>query len=100
MDGHTDAPRTNDSGQSDDHSPAARQLPPASDELLRAAQTVRELEFLKRKTPISSPAFHVLADRIQKAARTVFQLAGRQERIGNEAPPEDSSIDDVKADSR
>jgi hypothetical protein len=75
----------------------ATKLPDASNELLQAAQTVRDLEYMKRKTPISSPAFHVLADRIQAAARRVFALASREEAIGNEAPPEDKSIDDVQA---
>ncbi|HEX5013668.1 MAG TPA: hypothetical protein VFV72_05840 [Candidatus Limnocylindrales bacterium] len=100
MDGQRDPDTQSGTNSADDHSPAAKELPATSSELLRAAQTVRDLEFLKRKTPISSPAFHVLADRIQKAARRVFQLAGRQERIGNEAPPEGSSIDDVEADLR
>lgn len=79
---------------------ATRRLPEASNELLSAAQAVRELEHLKRKTPIASPAFHVLADRIQVAARRVFELASQEERIGNDVPPDDRSIDDVDADTR
>jgi hypothetical protein len=78
----------------------AEKLPDASNELLHAAQTVRELEHLKRKTPISSPAFHVLASRIETAARKVFLLASRQEDLGNSAPSQDRTIDDVEAETR
>jgi hypothetical protein len=78
---------------------STQRLPQTSNELLSAAQAVRELEHLKRKTPISSPAFHVLADRIQVAARRVFELASQEERIGNDAPPDYRSIDDVDAET-
>jgi hypothetical protein len=74
-------------------------LPAVSNDLLKAAQEVRDLEYMKRKTDISSPAFHVLANRVEAAARKVFRMAGHEERIGNEAPRQDRSIDDVDPDA-
>ena len=69
-----------------------------SDRLLREVQAVRELERDKREAPISSPAFHRLADEIAARARRVFSIAAEEQATGDQTERSDETIDDVAAE--
>jgi hypothetical protein len=67
-----------------------------SDELLAAVDRIRTLESSKRDTPMSTPEFHSRADEIEDIARSVFGLARRQRREGDQlSGPDGRSINDV-----
>lgn len=69
-----------------------------SDALLRAVDELRRLESAKRDVPMSTPAFHDKAARIEDLARSVFGLARREtvdgEQLGETQP---ESINDEAA---
>jgi hypothetical protein len=58
-------------------------------------EAVKDLEQQKRKVPTSTPEFHAVADEIQVRSRRVFQMATREEELGDEAPTGAEAIDDV-----
>ena len=72
-----------------------REVGADSEELLRALEELKQLESEKRNEDTSTPRFHELADRVEQQARTVMEIAGQQQRHGNEARPADAAIDDV-----
>lgn len=67
-----------------------------SDEILEAMERMRELERAKRTEPISSPAFHRLADEVEASAREVWELAQRQNRDGGAAETTGATIDETE----
>lgn len=67
-----------------------------SDEILEAMERMRALERAKRTEPISSPAFHRLADEVEATAREVWELAQRQNRDGEAAETTDATIDETE----
>ena len=67
-----------------------------SDEILEAMERMRELERAKRTEPISSPAFHRLADEVEASAREVWELAQRQNRDGDAAETTGATIDETE----
>ena len=69
-----------------------------SDDLLRALDELKQLESEKRAADSSTPRFHELADRVEEQARMVMEIAGQQERGGNEAGPPDVAIDEIDAE--
>ena len=72
-----------------------RALTDTSNKLLEAIQHVRDTEKRKRQVPISTPAFHELAEEVNRASNEVFRLARRQDRLGDESPRGSASIDDL-----
>jgi len=69
-----------------------------SDDLLRALDELKQLESEKRSADSSTPRFNELAERVEQQARTVMQIAGQQERDGNDAGPTRVSTDEIKVD--
>ena len=74
--------------------PAKRQLAGASNKLIEGARDVQRLEEQKRKAEISTPEFHRLADAIEARARDVFRLADDEERLGDQVPRGEGTIED------
>jgi hypothetical protein len=56
------------------------------------------MEVRKRQRPISTPAFHELADDITTKSRDVFRMAIAEEQVGDAAPTGDETIDDIAQD--
>ena len=52
-----------------------------SDELLDDVKQLRALEEEKRREPISSPGFHVIAEEITARSREIMKTALRQEEL-------------------
>jgi len=72
-----------------------RDLTNRSNKLLEALRHLRATEKQKRDEPISSPRFHELADDAEKTSRRIFSIARQQERLGDEAPRGDETINDI-----
>jgi hypothetical protein len=68
-----------------------------SDELLEAIDDLHRLEELKRNEKISTPAFHRLAEDITAKSRQVFDIAHRQESLGNVTETTDESIEEAES---
>jgi Ni,Fe-hydrogenase I large subunit len=68
-----------------------------SDELLDAVAALRRLEEEKRRSPISSPRFHELAEEVTAKARAIMYGAQDEERVGNRTKRTSVSIDDEAA---
>ena len=66
-----------------------------SDELLDDVKQLRALEEEKRREPISSPGFHVIAEEITARSREIMKTALRQEELGNSAERGEETIEDV-----
>ena len=66
-----------------------------SDELLDALNRLKDTEQRKRREPISSDRFHELANEVDAISHEVFAIARTQERVGDQIPTSDESIDDV-----
>lgn len=77
-----------------------RALADRSNKLLDALRHLRETEKRKRELPISSPAFHELADEVDRTSRRIFSLGRQQEDLGNESPRGRESINDVDETTR
>lgn len=72
-----------------------RELTKRSNKLLDALRHLRETEKQKRNEPISSPKFHALADEVDKTSRQIFSIARQQDRLGEESPRGEESINDI-----
>ena len=72
-----------------------RELTERSNRLLEALRHLRDTEKRKRDEPISSPRFHELADDADRTSRRIFTLARDQERIGDETPRGEETINDI-----
>jgi hypothetical protein len=73
-----------------------RRLVDESDRLLAALDEIRTMEAQKRDEHISTAEFHALAERIHDKSREIFQITGDQERLGDETPTSDESINDIE----
>lgn len=76
--------------------PDPEDLRDTSDQLLEAVERLKELETEKRMRQISTPEFHVLADEVALQARNVFRVAEREERMGDEMPTQDATIEEAE----
>ena len=74
------------------------ELARSSNEMLEMVSELKELERRKREEPISSPAFHELAEQVTDKTRDIMRSVIKQEDLGNQTPRGDSSIDDVDDD--
>ena len=72
-----------------------QQLSRASESLLRRLADLRMTEQRKRKTAISSPEFHELAEEVARKSRDLMRNAEDQEAIGDETERTGETIDDV-----
>ena len=72
-----------------------RELADKSNRMLEKLRYLRETEKIKRKTPISTPTFHELANQVNATSREIFKIAHEQETLGEEIPTGDETIEDV-----
>jgi hypothetical protein len=77
-----------------------RKLADRSNRLLAALRRLRDIEKVKRQTPISTPAFHRLAEEVEQTSREIFRLAREQERLGDEIPRGPDDIESVDLAAR
>jgi hypothetical protein len=68
-----------------------------SQDLLKALERLKATESDKRQEPISSPRFHDLAEDIVQQSRDIFSRAYREDRLGDDIPTGDATLDDVEA---
>ncbi len=68
-----------------------------SDKMLEAIDEIQQLERDKRAEIISTPPFHRLAEAITQKSHEIFQMAHRQEAVGDATETTDESIRDVEA---
>jgi hypothetical protein len=73
-----------------------RELADKSNRMLDKLRHLRDTENLKRKTPISTPTFHELANDVNATSREIFQIAHEQDRLGEAIPTGSQTIDDVE----
>jgi hypothetical protein len=66
-----------------------------SDDLLEALRRLKDAEERKRQEPISSDAFHRLANEVDALSHEVFAIAREQRDVGERTPASDATIDDV-----
>ena len=66
-----------------------------SDKLMQALDQLKRLESERRSHDSSSPAFHDLADRVERQARTVMDLAVQPKGDGSETLRADAAPDDA-----
>jgi hypothetical protein len=66
-----------------------------SDELLDALNRLKDTEQRKRREPISSDRSHKPANEVDAISHDVFAIARTQERVGDQIPTSDESIDGV-----
>ena len=64
-----------------------RELAKSSDELLADLERLKRLELEKRQQPISSKAFHELAEQVTETSEEIMHGVRHQERIGEEVEP-------------
>ena len=67
-----------------------------SDRILDAIDDLRALEKDKRAETISTPPFHRLAEAVTKKSREIFEMADRQEAVGDRTDTTDESIEEVE----
>ena len=75
-----------------------RELAGRSDKLLDALRHLKDTEERKRKVPISTPAFHELANDVNATSREIFRIARDQDDLGDAIPTGSDTIDDVDRD--
>jgi hypothetical protein len=75
-----------------------RELAGQSNKLLDALRHLKETEERKREVPISTPAFHELANDVNATSREIFRIAREQDELGDAIPTGSDSIDDVDRD--
>jgi hypothetical protein len=75
-----------------------RELAGKSNKLLDALRHLKESEERKRGVPISTPAFHELANDVNATSREIFRIARDQDELGESIPTGSDSIDDVDRD--
>jgi outer membrane murein-binding lipoprotein Lpp len=71
------------------------ELASRSDELLETIQRLKDTEQRKRQEPISSEAFHRLANEVDALSHEVFAIARDQRTVGERTPRADESIEDI-----
>jgi hypothetical protein len=72
-----------------------REVAENSEQFLEAIDDLRILETQKRRTRISTPSFHVLADEIAARSRDVFKIADDERIAGNLTDRGKVTIEDV-----
>jgi hypothetical protein len=68
--------------------------------LLERIDELHDLEEQKRTEPISTPAFHDLADTIKAKAREIFRITTIEEHVGDQIDTGSVTLDDVEAAER
>jgi hypothetical protein len=68
--------------------------------ILDAIDDLRALEKDKRTETISTPPFHRLAEAVTKKSREIFEMAYRQEAVGDRTDTTDESIEQVEGRKR
>ena len=81
-------------------SQAKRALAGKSDEMLEALRELKATEARKRREPISTPMFHMLADDVHAQSRQIFRIAIQEDDLGNESERGVETIDDIAGDGR
>lgn len=81
-------------------SQAKRALTGKSDEMLEALRELKATEARKRREPISTPMFHMLADDVYAQSRRIFRIAIQEDELGDESERGVESIDDIAAHDR
>jgi hypothetical protein len=76
-----------------------RELARRSDHMLQAIDEIRQLEVEKREQTISTPPFHRLAEAVTQKSREIFQMAYRQEAVGDRTETTDESIEQVEGEA-
>ena len=71
------------------------ELARSSNEMLEMVSELKDLERRKREQPISSPAFHELAEQVTDKTRDIMRSVIKQEDLGNQTERGSVSIDDV-----
>jgi hypothetical protein len=66
-----------------------------SHELLDALNRLKDTERRKRREPMSSDRFHDLANEVYAISHEVLAIARTQDRVSEQIPTSDESIDDV-----
>jgi hypothetical protein len=74
-----------------------RALADRSNKLLDALRHLRDTEKRKRQLPVSTPAFHELADEVNRTSNEVYRLARQQDILGDTIPTGSESIDETDA---
>ena len=72
----------------------------SSNEMLEMVSELKDLERRKRAEPISSPAFHDLAEQVTEKTRDIMRSVIKQEDLGNQTARGDASINDVDGDDQ
>ena len=81
-----------------DMSEQKRELAGQSNKLLDALRHLKKTEERKREVPISTPAFHELANDVNATSREIFRIARDQDELGDAIPTGSDTIDDVDRD--
>lgn len=81
-------------------SQAKRALAGKSDEMLEALRELKATEARKRREPISTPMFHMLADDVFAQSRRIFRIAIDEDELGDESERGVETIDDIAAHGR
>jgi len=74
-----------------------RALADRSNKLLDALRHLRDTEKRKRQLLVSTPAFHELADEVNRTSNEVYRLARQQDILGDAIPTGSESIDETDA---
>ena len=72
-----------------------RALTGRSNKLLDALRRLKDTEQRKRRVPISTSAFHELANDVNATSREIFRIAREQDDLGERIPTGTESIDEV-----
>jgi hypothetical protein len=70
-------------------------LTDTSDQMLVELAHLKSTEALKRREPISTPAFHALEDEVYLSSRRIYANAMQQDKLGQESETGEVSIDDI-----
>ena len=81
-------------------SQAKRALAGKSDEMLEALRELKATEARKRREPISTPMYHMLADDVYAQSRRIFRIAIEEDQLGDESERGAETIDDIAAQDR
>jgi len=79
---------------------AKRALAGKSDEMLEALRELKAMEARKRREPISTPMFHMLADDVSAQSRRIFRLAIQGDELGDASERGVGTIDDIARDDK
>ena len=79
---------------------AKRALAGKSDEMLQALRELKATEARKRREPIFTPMFHMLADDVYAQSRRIFRIAIQDDQLGDESERGVETIDDIAGPGR